>query len=148
MSLNSLTASELSRKTGIAQPVIYRLVTGGTENPQILTLKPIADFFKVSIEQLLGLISLNNETILDNELRKEINNKLSTIKTIASASIDILPELVRGYQKAVSSNLIKETIPLNILPLLPINNASILKAANSIENLLITKIDPDEEKFF
>ena len=54
MSKNGLTSSELARKTGVAQPVIYRLMSGETENPQILTLKPIADYFKLTIDKLSG----------------------------------------------------------------------------------------------
>ena len=138
MSKNGLTSSELARKTGIAQPVIYRLMSGNTENPQILTLRPIADYFGISIDQLLGLSALSNQKILDKALLHDITNKLSTIKTIASALIDILPTLTDGYQKAVSAKITNETTPTDILPLLQLNAANLLKTANAIQESLIT----------
>ena len=46
---------QLARKTGVRQPVINRLLSGKTPNPQIATLIPLADHFKVSIECLTGL---------------------------------------------------------------------------------------------
>lgn len=49
-----LTVSELSRHTGIVQPVIYRMTTGETDNPKLSSLLPIADYFNVSISQLIG----------------------------------------------------------------------------------------------
>jgi transcriptional regulator with XRE-family HTH domain len=136
-SKKGLTSSELARQTGIAQPVIYRLMTGVTENPQILTLKPIADYFEISIDQLLGSTSLNGLRVLDNELLHDVTNNLITIKTISTILIDVMPGLIEGYQKAVVSHLIKETTSLDILPLLQINTANLLKAANLIQKLLI-----------
>lgn len=137
MSKNGLTSSELARKTGIAQPVIYRLMNGDTENPQILTLKPIVDYFGISLEQLLGLSSLNNEKILDKALLHDLTNKLSTIKTIASVLIDVLPGLTEGYQKAIVAKLINESTPIDILPLLKLNAVNLLKTTNAIQELLI-----------
>jgi len=133
MTANNLSASELARKTGITQPVIHRLMTGATVNPQILTLKPIADYFGVSIDQLLGYVTLENRGIV----LHNINNKLSTIKTITSVLIDILPELINAYQKAIAANLINETIPANILPLVQLNITTLITAANQIQESLI-----------
>ena len=137
MSQKGLTSSELARKTRIAQPVIHRLMAGDTVNPQILTLKPIADYFNISIDQLLGYISLKNQMPLDNSKLQNINNKLSTIKTIGSILANILPALLNGYQKAVSANLIKEEVPSEIIPLLQLNTSNLIKAAEYIQDLLI-----------
>ncbi|MGV3740226.1 MAG: helix-turn-helix domain-containing protein [Gammaproteobacteria bacterium] len=49
-----LTVSELSRHTGIVQPVIYRMTTGETDNPKLSSLLPIANYFNVNISQLIG----------------------------------------------------------------------------------------------
>lgn len=51
---NVLTESELARKTGVGQPVINRMISGATRNPKIETLKPIAQFFAISVDQLIG----------------------------------------------------------------------------------------------
>lgn len=49
-----ITESELARKTGVCQPVIHRMASGETDNPKIETLRPIANFFSISIDQLIG----------------------------------------------------------------------------------------------
>ncbi len=139
MSKNGISSAELARKTGVTQPVVYRLMTGETENPQILTLKPIANYFGISIEQLLGSIPLDNTNTMDSMLLHNINTKLSTIKTIASVLEDLLPGLVDGYQKAVAANLINEIVSAEILPLLTLNTSNLLKTANQIQELLNSK---------
>lgn len=135
MSEMNISSAELARKTGVAQPVVYRLMTGVTENPQILTIKPIANFFGVSIEQLVGMTTLGNKKI-DDLMVHNINSKLSAIKLIASVLADFLPGLIEGYQKAFSANLIKETVSIDILPLLILNTDNLLKTANQIQELI------------
>lgn len=137
MSKKEIKSAELARKTGVGQPVVYRLMTGATENPQILTLKPIADFFDVTFEQLLGITPLNNQKRLDNISLHNITNKLTTIKTIASVLTDLLPTLIEGYKNAVAAGLINEEISADILPLLPINSNNLLKAINLLQEVLI-----------
>lgn len=133
-----VNSAELARRSGVPQPVIYRLMTGATENPQVLTLKPIANYFGVSIEQLLGMISLSNRSSLDDALLHSVSTKLSTIKTIASVLVDFLPELINGYQKALSANLTKEVVSADVLPLLTLNANNLLKTANQIQEILTT----------
>lgn len=55
---HDLNTLELSRRTGIAQPVIYRLVSGETLNPKIETVCKLADYFKITVNQLIGELSL------------------------------------------------------------------------------------------
>lgn len=55
----NLSESELARRTGIGQPVIHRMASGETDNPKIETLRPIARFFDISLEQLLGDAPIN-----------------------------------------------------------------------------------------
>jgi transcriptional regulator with XRE-family HTH domain len=145
MSEKGINSADLARKTGVGQPVVYRLMTGATENPQVLTLKPIADFFGVSLDQILGLCSLDKKSQLDNISLHNLTTKLITIKTIASALADLIPVLMEGYKKAVSANLIKEEISADILPLLPINNANLLKTINQIQELLIVNNNKSQD---
>jgi SOS-response transcriptional repressor LexA len=49
-----LTTSELARRTGIGQPVIHRILTSETGDPKVSTLSAIANYFAVSISQLIG----------------------------------------------------------------------------------------------
>jgi len=139
MSEKGIKSAELARKTGIGQPVIYRLMTGTTDNPQVLTLKPIADFFGISLDQLLGFTPLTNQKPFDKVSLHDLNNKFITIKTIASVLVDLLPSLIEGYKKANSTNLIKGDVPADILPLLPLNSANLLKTINQLQEMLVLK---------
>lgn len=49
-----LTESELSRRTGIGQPVIHRISSGETDNPKIDTLLPLADYFGLDLSEFIG----------------------------------------------------------------------------------------------
>ena len=58
-----LSVTDLAKHTGIKQPVIYRITIGETTNPNVQTLSPIANYFKVSISQLIGDEPLPNKRI-------------------------------------------------------------------------------------
>ena len=49
-----ISENELARKTGVAQQVINRILSGENKNPKIATLSPLANYFMVSISQLIG----------------------------------------------------------------------------------------------
>lgn len=65
----NMTVSELSRHTGIVQPVIYRMTTGETDNPKLSSLLPIANYFDVNISQLIG-----EEPLSDDEKKNQQAN--------------------------------------------------------------------------
>lgn len=50
-----LSVSELARRVKLPQPTIQRIATGVCEYPHVSSLKPLADFFSISIDQLRGL---------------------------------------------------------------------------------------------
>lgn len=49
-----LGESALAKKIGIQQPLIHRLLSGENSNPTLNTLQIIANFFSISISQLIG----------------------------------------------------------------------------------------------
>jgi transcriptional regulator with XRE-family HTH domain len=49
-----LSENELSRRTGVPQQVINRIMSGINTNPKISTLMPIANYFMISLSQLVG----------------------------------------------------------------------------------------------
>jgi transcriptional regulator with XRE-family HTH domain len=49
-----MKAADLARKLDIPAPTIHRLVTGKSTRPYKSSLKPIADFFALSVDQLIG----------------------------------------------------------------------------------------------
>ncbi|MCK4869476.1 MAG: LexA family transcriptional regulator [Gammaproteobacteria bacterium] len=64
---HNLNTLELSRRTGIGQPVIYRIISGETDNPKIATVCALADYFGISVNQLIGETPLPNSK---NEIAK------------------------------------------------------------------------------
>lgn len=56
---HEISESELARQTGIAQPIIHRILNSQNTNPKLETLKSIADYFMITISQLIGEIPLN-----------------------------------------------------------------------------------------
>lgn len=54
MAARDISATELSQKTGVSQPSITRIVNGDTLNPGIESLRSIAAFFSITIDQLIG----------------------------------------------------------------------------------------------
>jgi len=50
----ALSENELARRTGVSQQIINRLLSGENTNPKIATLTPLANYFMVSISQLIG----------------------------------------------------------------------------------------------
>ena len=51
--LNNTTIADISRATNIRQPIVHNLIHGKTDNPTINLLKPVADYFNVSIDYLI-----------------------------------------------------------------------------------------------
>lgn len=49
-----LKTMDLSRITQIPQPTLHKIATGKSLNPRDATLKKIADYFSISVEQLKG----------------------------------------------------------------------------------------------
>jgi transcriptional regulator with XRE-family HTH domain len=51
---NNMKAVDLAREVNIPAPTIHRLITGKSTRPYKSSLLPIADYFSVKIEQLIG----------------------------------------------------------------------------------------------
>lgn len=50
----NISEAELARKTGIPQPTLHRILSGATRSPRGASLSPLANFFSISISQLIG----------------------------------------------------------------------------------------------
>ena len=66
MKKNKVTIAELSDATGIAEITINKLRNGQNDNPTIATLMQIANFFSISVNELLGN-KVNSITILNED---------------------------------------------------------------------------------
>jgi transcriptional regulator with XRE-family HTH domain len=56
-----IDTNELSAKTGIPVSTIFRMTSGSTNNPQIANIIPLANFFGVTIGQLIGIEPLDEK---------------------------------------------------------------------------------------
>ena len=68
---------DLARELDIPQPTIHRLVTGKSTRPYKSSLEPIADYFSISVDQLVGEKTLPATT----------NNIINTAPSIQSIPI-------------------------------------------------------------
>lgn len=63
MEEGGLKEAELARQVNLPQTTINRLLLGGTSDPRANTLKPIADFFGITIGQLCGFEPISAQRI-------------------------------------------------------------------------------------
>lgn len=59
--MQDMSESLLAKKINIPKATINRILSGRTPDPRVHTLTPIAQYFGISIEQLLGLAPLPNK---------------------------------------------------------------------------------------
>lgn len=91
MQMKDLTEAQLSREVSMAQPTVHKLMSGATTDPRISTLIPIANYFDVSIDQLLGLVPFDATLISTDRI------------THSSIKLPILPwEHLIEYRKKLS----------------------------------------------
>ncbi len=57
---NNINVTELAKNINLPQPTIQRLVTGKTSDPKLSTLTLIANYFSITIDQLLGNTPIEN----------------------------------------------------------------------------------------
>ncbi|MDO8954596.1 MAG: S24 family peptidase [Gammaproteobacteria bacterium] len=59
---NRINESELSRRTNIPRATINRIASGKSPSPRTDTLKLIAQYFDVTVDQLIGTTPINKES--------------------------------------------------------------------------------------
>lgn len=71
MFIEKIRTTELSRRTGLPQPTLHRIVQGLVASPHKTSLVTLANYFKISLEQLQGLEPLDERyTIKRNEIKE------------------------------------------------------------------------------
>lgn len=61
--IGNISEGELSRRTGVPQPTIHRILSGMTPNPRIESIRPLAEFFNISPDQMHGRVPLPKDHI-------------------------------------------------------------------------------------
>lgn len=59
INIHSTSEAELARKTAIPQATLNKILLGNTEDPRASTLRILANFFDVTIGQIIGVEPLN-----------------------------------------------------------------------------------------
>lgn len=54
MQQHEVSENALARATGVHQPTIHRILTGESSDPKTGSLRPLADYFGISVAQLRG----------------------------------------------------------------------------------------------
>lgn len=63
MDRTSINQNELAERTKVPQPTINRILSGESKDPRHSTVKPLADFFGISVAQLRGDEPLSDATV-------------------------------------------------------------------------------------
>ncbi len=118
---HNLTTAELSRRCGVTQPVVHRLVVGTIENPQVHTLLPICDYFNCSVEAILKEnFPKTRKTVHPGktEVRHAMRNSLLVIHTLIQGLEKTLLILTQAYI-ALPKEFRTEEISDHLLLMLP-----------------------------
>ncbi len=63
-----MSSTDLAHAVDLPQPTIHRLVTGKSTRPYRSSLEPIADYFSIEVDQLLGEKPLPHEPLTSNQI--------------------------------------------------------------------------------
>jgi len=74
----NLSVSDLAKLVNIPQPTLHHILSGSTKSPRKKLLATLADFFSVSIKQLIGDEPLPN--VIPEKIKQDL--KLSTVPII------------------------------------------------------------------
>ncbi len=154
MSSASINASELARRTGVAQPIIYRLSTGQNINPKLGTICPISDYFMISVSQLIGEVPLPTDP---NYYRNEAGNRgwhrvpLISWDQAAQQSIEA-SHIINGTYVSTDANVSAEAFALQVKssamePLFP-KGATVVIEPNRVpadRDFVITQMQGEHE---
>jgi len=162
---NELSSAKLSHASGVDKPIISRILSGKTTNPKVETLKPIADFFGITIDQLIGSkINLDKEhgvVVQINRLRvpiidwkhisywldiKSSYNASKTIDAKTSASKD-------SFALTIKDNQFEPRFSINSViiidpSLTPKNRDYILTKSKNSDTITIEQIIFENKKTF
>lgn len=63
MSVTDLSEAKLSRRTGVPQPTLHKVLSGKTADPRVSTVQAIAQYFNISTDSLIVSSPLPENTV-------------------------------------------------------------------------------------
>ncbi|MCC7219330.1 MAG: helix-turn-helix transcriptional regulator [Candidatus Contendobacter sp.] len=111
-----LSDNELADRTGIPQPTISRIKNGNSRDPRDSTLRPLAEYFRLSVSQLRGDVPLptdrvcvaaNDQVV---EVDEETLHLALAIQSLSSSERGALQALVDSLSqpKACGTEVVKK----------------------------------------
>ncbi|MBA3535177.1 MAG: helix-turn-helix domain-containing protein [Tatlockia sp.] len=76
----NLSVSDLAKATKLPQPTLHQLYSGTTESPRRKTLEILANYFSVTINQIIGTESLPDT--LPKQIKKQLDIKTTPILSL------------------------------------------------------------------
>ena len=148
---------DLAREVNIPQPTIHRLVSGKSTRPYKSSLQPIADYFSITVDQLIGeeAIATSNDVIHDKKTEKTIILKKIPLIQWKAISNFLAAENVTSQDLAVTYKISDQAFALimsdsSMEPLFP--KGSILIFDPEIEpqdrNFILVKSQASGSYFF
>lgn len=106
--VGGISEGELSRRTGVPQPTIHRILSGATPNPRTKSIEKIAAFFSINSDQLLGRLPLPKDRVPGTFNSNLINKNSLPIISLTEALK--WPDVKSEIEKDVSRNRITTDI--------------------------------------
>lgn len=99
---NIASGSELARKLNLPAPTINRLLSGYVADPRSSTLVLIADYFNISVGQLLGKETIEGTTVLPIDASLTSSIPLQSMSELDNESINLASEHFHWNSNAIS----------------------------------------------
>lgn len=94
-----MNASELAREVDLPTPTVHRMVTGKSTRPYRSSLQPIADYFAISVDQLLGEEPL--PTNLENNRVFPVSKSIIEIPLLDWTELGSLDEATKPAKESI-----------------------------------------------
>jgi SOS-response transcriptional repressor LexA len=92
-----ISEAELARQTKIPQPTLHRILSGATTSPRGASLTPLANFFSITINQLLG-----EDPLPKNRVHGTFNPRVQGWKSIPLLKIVDVKDFLNSEDKTNS----------------------------------------------
>lgn len=104
MKIFELNVNELHEKTGISLTTLKRMKANDDANPTAASLVPLANFFSVTINQLLGIDPLPNEIIVGTYAEKRLWTHVPILNWSEAATWPKTTKIMKDY-KMISTDV-------------------------------------------
>jgi len=99
------TEGELSRRTGVPQPTIHRILSGESRAPELGTMQPLARFFRVTIDQIYGITPISTTVKNPSKLNPQQGRDKQEGDTIRFSLVPLISWIQAGNWTNLVDNL-------------------------------------------